>query len=97
VFDWDPRKAATNRRDHRVSFEEALTVFADAWALDGADLDHSATEPRWFLIGRSAVGRVLSITYTIRSGDGEDTIRLITARRASPKERRAYDGGPRRD
>jgi uncharacterized protein len=68
-----------------------MTVFADPDALDGPDLTHSAREPRFLRLGRSSAGRVLMLAYTVRrSGDGE-AIRIISARRASRKERTAYD------
>jgi uncharacterized protein len=90
VFEWDAHKAATNLRKHGVSFDEATTVFADPDALDGPDLTHATEEPRFLRLGRSWAGRVLMVAYTIRrSGDGE-AIRIISARRASRKERSAY-------
>jgi uncharacterized DUF497 family protein len=91
VFEWDAHKASTNRRKHGVSFDEATTVFADPDALDGPDLAHSTDETRFLRLGRSSGGRVLMVAYTIRrTGDGE-AIRIISARRASRKERRAYE------
>jgi uncharacterized DUF497 family protein len=90
VFEWDPRKAKANAVKHGVSFEEAVTVFLDANALDGPDLRHSSVEMRFLRLGRAAGGRVLMIAYTLRRiGDGE-TIRIISARRASRRERAAY-------
>jgi uncharacterized DUF497 family protein len=90
VFEWDPRKAEANAAKHGVSFDEAVTVFLDATALDGPDLRHSATEHRYLRLGQAADGRVLMVADTLRSsGDGE-TIRLISARRASRRERAAY-------
>ena len=92
MFEWDAAKAATNLAKHGVSFEEAATVFADAAALDGADIKHSASEPRFYLVGQPSAGRVLSVAYTVRSVAHGEAIRLITARRASRTERRAYEG-----
>jgi uncharacterized protein len=90
VFEWDTRKAAVNRTKHGVSFEEAATVFGDPDALDGPDLRHSERERRALRLGRAATGRVLIVAYTVRRrGDGE-SIRIISARRASRKEREAY-------
>ena len=92
MFEWDAHKAATNLRKHGVSFDEATTVFADPDALDGPDLTHSTEELRFLRLGRSSASRVLMVAYTIRrSADGE-AIRIISARRASRKERRAYSG-----
>ena len=90
MFEWDPQKAKTNADKHGVPFEEAVTVFLDADALDGPDLQHSTREARFRRLGRSADGHILMVVYTQRgAGDGE-TIRLISARRASRQERAAY-------
>jgi uncharacterized DUF497 family protein len=90
VFEWDPQKAKTNADKHGVPFEEAVTVFLDADALDGPDLQHSTREPRFRRLGRSADGRVLMAVYTQRGAGDAETIRLISARRASRQERAAY-------
>lgn len=90
VFEWDPRKALSNADKHGVTFDEAVTVFLDTNALDGPDLEHSAGEARFLRLGRSADGRVLMVAYTFRSSDRAETIRLISARRASRRERAAY-------
>ena len=90
MFEWDARKAGVNRAKHGVSFEEAATVFGDPDALDGPDLRHSEEESRFLRLGRAATGRVLIVAYTVRRrGDGE-SIRIISARRASRQERAAY-------
>jgi uncharacterized DUF497 family protein len=90
VFEWDPRKADANAAKHGVSFDEAVTVFLDPDALDGADLQHSSAEPRFLRLGRSADGRVLMVAYTIRRQGDVEAIRLISARQASRRERTAY-------
>jgi uncharacterized DUF497 family protein len=90
VFEWDPRKAAANAAKHGVSFDEAVSVFLDANGLDGADLQHSTAEERFRRLGRSANGRVLMIAYTLRRSSNVETIRIISARRASRRERAAY-------
>jgi uncharacterized DUF497 family protein len=90
VVEWDTRKAAVNRTKHGVSFEEAATVFGAPQALDGPDLRHSEKERRPLRLGRAATGRALMVADTIRRrGDGE-SVRIISARRASRKERTAY-------
>ena len=95
MFSWDAAKALRNLRKHGVSFEEAATVFADPKALDWADTEHSTGERRSKRLGKSASGRVLLLVYTTRRmQDGKETIRLISARQASRKERRAYSGPP---
>jgi uncharacterized DUF497 family protein len=90
VFEWDPEKAAANLAKHGVSFGEAATIFADANALDGPDLRHSADEARFLRLGRSALGNVVIVAYTFRSSRNGETIRIISARKASRKERAAY-------
>ena len=90
MFEWDPRKARANLLKHAVSFDEAATVFLDAEALDGPDLLHSMAESRFLRLGRSSEGRVLMVAYTLRRSGDAQTIRLISARRASRRERTAY-------
>ena len=90
MFEWDPRKAKANADKHGVPFDEAVTVFLDADALDGPDLQHSAHEARFRRLGRSAEGRVLMVVYMQRRTDDAETIRIISARRASRQERNAY-------
>lgn len=90
MFEWDARKAAANATKHGVTFDDAVTVFVDANALDGPDLAHSEAEPRYLRLGTTADGRVLMVAYTIRRRAHVETIRLISARRASRRERAAY-------
>ena len=90
MFEWDARKAAANAAKHGVTFDDAVTVFVDANALDGPDLAHSEAEPRYLRLGTAADGRVLMVAYTIRRRANVETIRLISARRASRRERAAY-------
>ena len=90
MFEWDARKAAVNRTKHSGSFEEAATVFGDPDAMDGPDLGHSDKESRFLRLGRAVTGRVLIVAYTVRRRDDGDSIRIISARRASRKERAAY-------
>jgi uncharacterized protein len=91
VFAWDARKAARNFEKHGVSFEEAATVFADPDALEWEDPEHSHQENRFKRLGISAEGRIVILVYSYRRlKDGKETLRIITARRASPKEREAY-------
>lgn len=86
-FEWDDEKAAANLADHKVSFEEAKTVFADPLYVDFYDPDHSYDEHRYLIMGESQPGRVLLVSYTERG----DKTRLISAREATPAERRAYE------
>jgi len=91
VFSWDAQKAIANYEKHGVSFEEAATVFADPEGLDWEDLRHSHLERRSRRLGVSAAGRVLLVVYTLRRlKNAQETIRVISARQASRKERQAY-------
>ncbi len=95
MFSWDVRKAQTNYDKHGVAFEEAATVFADPAALDWEDVAHSWKEGRVKRLGRSAADRILLVVYTVRRGrDEQETVRIISARQASRKERKAYAGQP---
>ena len=89
VYEWDPRKAEKNRQKHGVSFLEAVSVFLDALAWSFPDPDHSGVELREITIGRTNIGRVVFIAHCQR---GERT-RLISARRATKKERKQYEEG----
>ena len=86
-FEWDARKASTNLRQHRVSFEEAAAAFADPLSLTIADPDHSVGEDRFILLGMSHRNRVLVVVHTERG----DNIRIIGARRATKREREQYE------
>lgn len=88
-FEWDAAKAASNLEKHGVPFAEAMTVFGDSLEISIADPDHSERELRFVSIGRSDRGRLLVDVYTER----ETRIRLITAREATPSERRNYEFG----
>jgi uncharacterized DUF497 family protein len=93
VFSWDARKALGNLKKHGVSFEEAATVFSDAEGLDWSEFDPLAGEQRSTRIGFSVAGRILFVVYTIRKvKDDKETIRIISARQATRKERQAYAG-----
>jgi len=93
VFAWDARKALGNLKKHGVSFEEAASVFSDPEALDWDDSEHSFSERRSTRVGFSLSGRILFVVYTIRRLKNEkETIRIISARQATRKERKAYAG-----
>jgi uncharacterized protein len=89
-FDWDEEKAAANIAKHGVSFNEAATVFGDSLGWAYPDPDHSESEQRWVTIGLSEVGRILVISHTDK---GEGVTRIISARRATRKERNFYEEG----
>jgi uncharacterized protein len=93
MFSWDTRKAIINFEKHRVSFEEAATIFADPEGLNWQDSAHSEQEARYKRVGMSVGGNILITVYTVRrTKDGKETIRIISARPASRKERQAYSG-----
>jgi uncharacterized DUF497 family protein len=91
MFSWDAQKAVSNYEKHGISFEESATIFSDADALDWEDTDHSQTEKRFKRLGLSIGNRILLLVYTVRrTKNGKETIRIISARQASRKERKAY-------
>lgn len=89
TYEWDPIKAAANVKKHRVTFDEAASVFLDRSALTFWDPDHSQGEDREITIGRSAGRRVLFVAHVAR----EDRVRIISARRATRREQRQYEEG----
>ena len=91
MFTWDAGKAIANFEKHDVPFEEAATVFVDPEGLDWQDREHSIAEPRFKRLGRCVTGRLLLVVYTVRRArDGREAIRIISARQASRRERKAY-------
>jgi uncharacterized DUF497 family protein len=85
-FEWDPRKGSGNARKHRVTFDEAMTVFADWNSVTIPDPEHSDDEERFIILGLSSRGRVLVVSPMDRG----DNVRIINARRANARERREY-------
>jgi uncharacterized DUF497 family protein len=88
-FEWDDQKAKRNLTKHRVSFQEAATVFGDPLAMTYFDPDHSDEEDRYLTFGMSSSARLLIVSHTDRG----DSIRIISARAASAKERKGYESG----
>lgn len=88
-FEWDPAKAASNSKDHKVSFDEASTVFGDPLSMLMADPDHSEEEDRYLLLGTSIQGRLLVVSFAERP----PRTRLISVRVATRRERRQYEEG----
>lgn len=88
-FTWDEVKARSNAKKHGVSFDEAQSAFSDERARIIDDPDHSADEDRFILLGMSAKPRLLIVVYACR--DREATIRIISARKAMPRERAFYN------
>lgn len=88
-LEWDENKAERNLAKHRVSFEEAKTVFDDPLYVDFYDPDHSEDEERYLLVGASNQKRLLIVSYTERG----NSIRIISAREVTRAEREAYEEG----
>ncbi|PZN74957.1 MAG: hypothetical protein DM484_20030 [Candidatus Methylumidiphilus alinenensis] len=87
-FEWDSEKAKANIRKHDgVDFEEAISVFGDPFEVTISDPDHSQNEQRFLSIGLSSLGRLLVVSYTER----ETSIRIISARMATTRERKNYE------
>jgi uncharacterized DUF497 family protein len=84
-WEWDPRKAEANWRKHRVRFADAATVLEDEMGLTIRDPDPS--EERWVTLGNDALGRCLVVVYAWRG----ELARIISARRATPRERQQYE------
>lgn len=92
-FEWDGVKAALNVTKHGVTFDEASTVFGDPLAVIFDDEEHSGDEIREIIIGHSILERLLLVSFTER---GDDTVRIMIARKATKRERKGYEQGTRR-
>ena len=86
-FEWRPNKAESNLRKHGVSFQEAATAFSDNLGITVYDPDHSKDEDRYITIGWSERRRLLIVSHT----DRKDSIRIISARRVTQRERKDYE------
>lgn len=91
-YEWDPDKAQSNREKHGIRFADAVTVLEDPFAITIPD--NHADEERFVTIGEDAFGQLLVVIYTYR---GETTIRIISARNATRRERRIYREGANDD
>lgn len=89
-FEWDPAKAASNAKKHKVTFEVAKTVFYDEFAVQFFDEEHSDTEDRFLLLGMSSDARLLLVCHCER--EGGEVIRIISARKATESEAQYYQG-----
>ena len=86
VFEWDDEKAESNLVKHGITFLEATTVFLDDGAIYRKDVAHSMVEERFLLIGRSIERKILTVVHVERGA----RLRIVSARRATPRERRDY-------
>lgn len=89
-FEWDKKKENTNIKKHGITFEQASYVFADPFALNRYDDEHSDDENRWVLLGKSLDQTILLVVHTFRDKEGKEFVRIISARRATKKEEKSY-------
>ncbi|MGI8669601.1 MAG: BrnT family toxin [Aridibacter sp.] len=87
LFDWVKEKARINLRDHKVSFQEAATVFGNPLSETYDDPDHSVDEQRFIIIGHSDNGRLLFVSHS----DNDETVRIISAIEVTRGERKQYE------
>jgi len=90
-FEWDINKEKINIKKHGVTFEQASYVFSDIYALSRFDDEHSEDEDRWVLLGRSLNETILVVVHTFRDKNGEEYTRIISARKATKNEQKAYN------
>jgi uncharacterized DUF497 family protein len=89
-FEWNINKEKINIQKHGITFEQASYVFADPFALNKYDDKHSKNEDRWIMLGKSQNETVLVVVHTFRDNDGDELVRIISARKATKKEKIAY-------
>ncbi len=89
-FEWDTHKEKINIQRHGITFEQASYVFADPFALNRYDNEHMENEDRWVLLGKSLNETILVVVHTFRDNDGIEFVRIISARRATKREKQAY-------
>ncbi len=87
-FEWDDAKAGANLRKHGVSFEEAASVFSEWGAPVNGDVEHSTREDRFIIVGASELHRLLTVAFTYRD---DETVRIISTRRANRREQQIYE------
>ena len=90
-IEWDERKNRANLRKHGVAFEEAAEVFGDPLHLSWLDQRFSVLEERWVTVGQASTGLTLTVANLFFDERGEGIVRLISARRATQRERQAYE------
>jgi len=92
-FEWDPSKAKENFRKHKLDFEHAAEIFLDPLTLSVYDEEHSSQEDRWITIGKDHSNKILVVVHTFHEEDADNfTIRIISARTATKKEGKQYEG-----
>jgi len=91
-FEWNPAKARQNIVKHRISFERAAEIFLDPFAISLYDEEHSLTEDRWISIGKTISENLVVVIHTFQQNqDGQATLRIISARKATKKEAKQYE------
>jgi uncharacterized DUF497 family protein len=91
IFEWDELKNTANKEKHQVSFKEAKEVFEDPLHISKLDYRFSYFEERWITIGSTKSDKILVVANIFFDDDGEEIIRIISARKASQKERDFYE------
>jgi uncharacterized DUF497 family protein len=91
LFEWDEKKNKTNKDKHHIGFEDALYVFADPFAITRRDV--CTTEERQQILGQVNGVLMVMLVYTLRTDKEDERIRIISARKATPAERRHYEEG----
>jgi uncharacterized DUF497 family protein len=93
-FEWDPNKAKSNSSKHKITFEDAISVFKDKNAISIYDESHSINEDRWITIGMDLRTRTLVVIHTFIAIDNDNcNIRIISARKATKSEQQTYEEG----
>jgi hypothetical protein len=96
AFEWDPAKATENLAKHGIAFQLAATVFRDPLTLTVYDTEHSEREERWASLGRAEDDKLLVVIHTFEETSATSaTVRLISAREATRRERKDYEEAPR--
>ncbi|MEE8484365.1 MAG: BrnT family toxin [Nitrospinota bacterium] len=90
IFEWDPEKEKINRRKHKATFFDACYVFSDKYMLTLYDEDHSDDEDRWITMGQSLEGSILVVIHTYRKIRRKESVRIISARKATKYEEKQY-------
>jgi uncharacterized DUF497 family protein len=90
-FEWDENKNRINKEKHDISFEEAKEVFDDALHISKLDYRFNYFEERWITIGSTSKHKILVVANLFFSDEGEEIIRIISARKANTKERQIYE------
>jgi uncharacterized DUF497 family protein len=95
-FEWDEQKNALNLKRHKLRFETAILVFDDPHAITMRDTSHDEIEDRFITLGFLGHGVIAFVVHTIFELEGEEAIRLISARKATPRERTIYEAAHKR-